>query len=302
MQLLNSLVARIVPLMPRALVHTISQRYIAGETLADAVKRMRALNAQGYAVTVDVLGESITHMHQADGTANAYVEVLQAIGEHGLEATISVKPTALGLLLDRAHCDRALGRLATEAASRGTAICIDMEDSRCTQAQIEQFTRLASGHANVSLALQAYLRRTDADLDLLLDPRGSLRICKGIYREEAIHLVDGAGRDRQAINVHFLRHVARCFKAGTFVAIATHDQALIDAVLTVAHAQKVDRTRFEFQMLLGVCEPMRDALRDAGYQVRIYVPYGEDWYGYSTRRMKENPQIAGYVLRAILRR
>jgi proline dehydrogenase len=174
-----------------------------------------------------------------------------------------------------------------------------MEDVACTQKEIDLFARLELDHDNVGLALQAYLKRTYGDIDRLLRNRSTIRICKGIYVEERVHLVDRAREDRAAINVHFINHVSRCFKAGAFVAIATHDTALIDDVIAVVRREGVDRTAFEFQMLLGVCEPLRDKLLGMGFNVRIYVPYGKDWYGYSTRRIKENPSIAGHVIKAM---
>jgi proline dehydrogenase len=302
MQVLNTLVAYATPLIPRALVHKISRRYIAGDNLADAVVRIRELNAQGFCVTVDVLGETVSSLAQVKDTEDEYVRVLEAIQGHGLRATISVKPSALGLLLDMPHCGQVLERLVESARLHETAVCIDMEDVRCTQGEIDLFTRLKSRHHNVSLALQAYLKRTCKDMEPLLSEGGNLRICKGIYREEGAHLVDGALIDRSAINPHFLRHVSRCFETGTFVGIATHDTVLIEQIITLVRQRGVDREKFEFQMLLGVCEPLRDRLRDMGYSVRIYVPYGGDWYGYSIRRMKENPQIAGYVVRSMLGR
>jgi proline dehydrogenase len=159
---------------------------------------------------------------------------------------------------------------------------------------------MQSRHGNVSLALQAYLQRTYQDIELLVRGHSTLRLCKGIYVEPQTHLVEGAWKDRRAINPHFLHHIARCFDTGSFVAIATHDAALIAQVIALATRQGVDRKKFEFQMLLGVCEPLRDQLRDSGFSVRIYVPFGQDWYGYSTRRMQENPRIAGHVLKALL--
>lgn len=300
MHVLNTLVAHATPLLPRALVHKISHRYIAGENLADAVLRIRELNAQGFHVTVDVLGETVSDLAQVRDTADEYIRVLEAIQDSALKATISLKPTALGLLLDVQHCEQVLEQLVGSAQHHGTSVCIDMEDIRCTQHEIRLFSWLKSRHNNVSLALQAYLKRTYQDIEPLLSPGSELRICKGIYREDRSHLVDHASNDRSAINSHFLHHVSRCFETGTFVGIATHDDALIDQVMALARQRRIDTAKFEFQMLLGVCEPLRDKLREMGYRVRIYVPYGKDWYGYSIRRMKENPQIAGYVMRSIM--
>ena len=302
MHLFDTLMARAIPFIPRALIQKVSRRYIAGDTLAAAVARVSQLNAQGYAVTIDVLGEAIFSLCQAESTVIEYRRVLEAIHDHGLNASISVKPTALGLKIDPLHCEQALASLVDSADQHGTSVCIDMEDVSCTQMEIDLFTRMKSRGGSVSLALQTYLLRTYGDLDLLARAGNELRICKGIYVEDKSHLVDGAWNDRSAINPHFLHHVARCFEAGTFVAIATHDAALIEQIIALARERKVDTRAFEFQMLLGVCEPLRDSLRGRGFKVRIYVPFGSDWYGYSVRRMKENPRIAGYVLRSLLGR
>jgi len=300
MQFMNTLVAHAIPWIPRALVQKISRRYIAGDDLAQAVERIRQLNAQGLRVTVDVLGETVSTPQQAENTAGEYGQVLEAIQHHGLDATISVKPTALGLLLDRQECERKLEHLVQSAAGCNTAVCIDMEDASCTQMEIELYSRIKARHSNVGLALQAYLRRTSQDIEPLLREGSQLRICKGIYLEERSHLVDQAWSDRRAINPHFLAHIARCFDTGTFVGVATHDAALVEQVIALARGRSIGPARFEFQMLLGVCEPLRDRLLGMGFQVRIYVPYGKDWYGYSIRRMKENPRIAGHVTRAMI--
>jgi len=300
LEVLAPLAARAIPFIPRTLIHKISRRYIAGDKLADAVVRIRQLNAQGFCATVDVLGEAISSLQQAQQTADEYLQVLAALASHGLPANISIKPSALGLLLDLPQCESLLVNILDAAERYCNEVCLDMEDVTCTQKEIELFTRLRSRYRNVGLALQAYLQRSYQDIEPLLGEHGHLRICKGIYRETRPHLVEGACDDRRAINPHFLHHVARCFETGTFVAIATHDADLIAQVIALVQRCGIDRARFEFQMLLGVCEPLRDQLQRQGYRVRIYVPYGRDWYGYSTRRMKENPQIAVHVARAML--
>jgi proline dehydrogenase len=302
MHFLNTLVARAIPFVPHALVRKISRRYIAGDDLDVAIKRIRQLNAQGFSVTIDVLGEVVSTTQAVQHTVDEYLRVLESISTHALDATISVKPTALGLLIDSAQCMRWLEHLVQAASTHKTAVCIDMEDVSCTQNEINLFNMLRSRYANVSLALQAYLQRTYQDIEPLLGQQTSLRICKGIYVEERRHLVDGAWKDRTAINAHFLHHVDRCFASGTFVEIATHDAQLITQIVDLVKHRKVAVAGFEFQMLLGVCEPLRDSLLADGFKVRIYLPYGKDWYGYSTRRIKENPSIAGYILRALWQR
>ena len=303
MSLFNTLMASAVALAPRALVRKISRRYIAGDTVADAIERVAALNAAGFAATVDVLGETTESLSQADATTREYLKVLEAIAREDLRANISVKPTALGLLLDEAHCERNLERLLDAAKAYSIFVRMDMEDASCTQREIDLLLRLkARGYGNLGLVLQAYLKRTGEDIASLLGAGENLRICKGIYAEDREHLVEGAGQDRRAINPHFLRHVASCFDSGTFVGVATHDEELVDQVIALAQHRQMARTAFEFQMLLGVQEGLRDRLLAEGYSVRIYVPYGRDWYAYSMRRIKENPRIAGYLLRALLTR
>lgn len=300
MQLFNTLVARAIPFIPRALIQKISRRYIAGDTLSEALVLVKQLNAKGFSVTLDVLGETVSSLEQAEATADGYIKLLDAIQTHELRANISIKPSALGLLLDVQQCEQLAVRILECAHLHQNSICIDMEDVQCTQHEIELFMRLQTRFDNVGLALQAYLQRTYQDIELLVREQSTLRICKGIYVEKPSHLVANAWDDRSAINEHYLNHVMSCFNAGSFVGIATHDANLIEKIIALIHRNKVDYIKFEFQMLLGVCEPLRDRLLGMGFNVRIYVPFGEDWYGYSTRRLNENPSIAGHIAKALL--
>ena len=300
MHLFNALMARAIPFIPRAIIQKISRRYIAGATPGEALARVQQLNAQGFCVTLDVLGETVSTPQQAEKTAIDYIDLLEAIQANGLKANISIKPSSLGLLLDMPQCERLAERIIQAAGRHKNSVCIDMEDVSCTEKEIDLFTRLRKNHDNVGLALQAYLKRTYQDIELLTRETSTLRICKGIYVEERSHLVSGSWSDRTTINTHFLDHVIRCFKAGSFVGVATHDAALIEQVIALARDNGIDRTRFEFQMLLGVCEPLRDKVLSMGFSVRIYVPFGRDWYGYSTRRLNENPRIAGHVAKALM--
>lgn len=300
MQIFNALLARAIPFIPRAIIQKISRRYIAGATPDEALARVQQLNAQGFSVTLDVLGETVSTLQQAEKTASDYIDLLEAIHARRLNAHISIKPSSLGLLLDTRQCARLAARIIDAAELRENSVCIDMEDVACTQKEIDLFSRVRAGHGNVGLALQAYLKRTYQDIEVLTREPNTLRLCKGIYVEERTHLVDDAWRDRSAINTHFLNHVSRCFDSGSFVGVATHDAALIEQVIALAQDNGIDKSRFEFQMLLGVCEPLRDKVLRMGFNVRIYVPFGMDWYGYSTRRLNENPSIAGHVAKALI--
>ena len=230
-----------------------------------------------------------------------YLNLVQTLGAQNEPTELSIKLTALGLHLDEDACMARVSVILRAAASHGISACIDMEDISCTQKTLDAFRELEADGYPVGIALQAYLTRTNGDIVPLQARKSRMRICKGIYSESTEHLVDGASRDRAAINAHFVRHVSSAIRAGSFVGIATHDAQLIDALTSWLQLERVDRSRFEFQMLLGVCEPQRDALLAQGFHVRVYVPYGHDWYGYSTRRIKENPRIAGYILAAMIR-
>ncbi|SFE30127.1 proline dehydrogenase family protein [Paracidovorax wautersii] len=300
MSVFNAMAARAIPWIPRTLVRKISRRYIAGATLDEALERVRFLNANGFSATLDVLGEAASSFAQARRATDDTLRVLDAVHAGALRSTLSIKPSAFGLLLDVERCQALLEEMLSTAGRLGIAVCFDMEDVTCTQREIDLFLALKAHHPNVELALQAYLLRTPGDLGRVLPFCSRVRICKGIYREAPEHLVEGADRDRVAINTHFLAHIARCFTAGVFVAVATHDAALIAQVIALARKTDTNPAAFEFQMLLGVCEPLRDSLRQQGFAVRIYVPFGADWYGYSVRRLRENPRIAGHVARALL--
>jgi proline dehydrogenase len=300
MRILNAMAARAVPFVPRFLIRKISHRYIAGATLNEALDCVRSLNAAGYRATLDVLGETASSPAEVETTASEYLALIEALHARNMCAELSIKPSALGLLFDETGCKRRVLQILSAAATRGVTACIDMEDVTCTQRTLDLFAEAEAAGMEVGVALQAYLRRTYSDIVALQRRTSRVRICKGIYAEADEHLISGASLDRTAINRHFVQHVESALRAGSFVCIATHDEALIDTLISWIRREQIESTRFEFQMLLGVCEPLRERLRAMGYPVRVYVPYGHDWYGYSTRRIKENPRIAGYVLRALL--
>ncbi|WP_460910942.1 proline dehydrogenase family protein [Paraburkholderia jirisanensis] len=301
MRILNTMAAHAIPLVPRSLIRKISRRYIAGETLCDARSRIHALHAAGFRTTVDVLGETASSPDQAESMTRDYLDLVQAPDALNEFSELSIKLTALGLHLDEDACMTRVSLILQAAASHGISACFDMEDISCTQKTLDAFSKFETDGYAVGVALQAYLTRTNGDIVSLQARKSRMRICKGIYAEANEHLVDGASRDRAAINAHFVRHVSSAILAGSFVGIATHDAHLIDALTGWLQSERIDRSRFEFQMLLGVCEPLRDALLAQGFNVRVYVPYGHDWYGYSTRRIRENPRIAGYILAAMAR-
>jgi len=297
--LIDQAVVGLLPLVPKPIVRRFSSRYIAGDDLAAAVRTMRLLNGRRLMATVDVLGEFIHRLDEADATAAEYEHVLDAIESGGLDANISVKLTGLGLLLDRDHCHRLVEGLVRAAAVRKNFVRIDMEDSACTSITLDLYRRLrAAGHDNVGVVLQAYLRRSLDDIAALLPLRPNVRVCKGIYVEpEAI-----AYKDAEEIRLNYRRMVERLLDAGCYVGMATHDPALVEAGKAIVSTRKLPVSSYEFQMLLGVAEDIRQSLIDSGHRLRVYVPYGAQWYAYSVRRLKENPRIAGYVFRNLMAR
>lgn len=296
MNLIDQAVVGLLPLVPRPIVRRFSARYIAGDDLDAAVRTIRALNERRIMATVDVLGEFIHRLDQADATAAEYERALERIHAGSLDSNISVKLTALGLLLDGEHCFRLMDRLVGAAAARGNFVRIDMEDSACTTRTLDLYRRLRERHDNVGIVLQAYMRRSLADIEDLLPLKPNVRVCKGIYVEpESV-----AFREPEAIRRNYVDMVDRLLDAGCYVGLATHDEELVERCLGTLRRRNLPRTAYEFQMLLGVTEALRTRLVDAGHRLRVYVPYGAEWYAYSVRRLKENPKIAGYVFQSIL--
>jgi proline dehydrogenase len=290
--------AATLPLVPRPVVRRFADRYMAGETLEEAVTTVRRLNDRGVMATIDVLGEFIRAPEEAEATAATYEHVLDAIAAERLDATISVKLSALGIDVDAKLADETVARVLSAAERHRIFVRIDMEDSSLTDRTLGIYRRLReAGHERVGVVLQACMRRTMDDIDALAGLTPNVRVVKGIYIEPE----EIAYRDPAAINGNFVRAVDRLLAAGSYVAVATHDRRLIEEVLAVIDRRLVSREGYEFQMLLGVAEDARHRLVAAGHRVRVYVPFGNAWYAYSVRRLKENPSIAGYVARDVMR-
>ncbi|HEV8687843.1 MAG TPA: proline dehydrogenase family protein [Gaiellaceae bacterium] len=286
MALLDRAIVRLLPAVPKPIVRRIADRYIAGEKLEDALATVARLNARAKSGTIDVLGEEITNPDEARTITSAYLDVLRGIEERGLDSNASVKPTALGLELSYELWRENIETLVRDARERRNFVRIDMEDSSTTDATLRTYRELReSGFDNVGVVLQARLRRTLDDIGALADLRPNVRICKGIYLEpESI-----AYTRFDEIRESFVRCLEALRETASYIGVATHDEYLIDA------AKRVLRDRYEFQMLLGVREKLGDALVREGHRLRIYVPFGRQWYEYSLRRLQENPRIAGYV-------
>ena len=281
-----------LPVVPRPVVRHISSRYIAGPGLEDATTTVRKLNARGKLATVDVLGEEITEVGETDTFAAAYEEVLAEIDRRHLDSNISVKPTALGLMLDFDLCRRHFQQLVHRARVRDNFVRIDMEDATTTDAALELYRQLRdAGFDTVGVVLQASLKRTISDIGDLADLRPNVRICKGIYVESP----EIQFREFRTVQQSFVNALEALFDSGCYVGIATHDEWLVAQARRIVAERGLGRGEYEFQMLLGVKPSLGDALVAEGHRLRIYVPFGAQWYEYSLRRLQENPSIAGYI-------
>ncbi len=296
MSLLNKLIVSTLPFVPKPIVGKFSKRYIAGTTFLDAVAVIKRLNANEMMATLDILGEDVFEKSAAGTLREEWKAVLREIQRHQLNTNISVKPSQLGLRIDKDFCFHNFKAIVAEAAACGNFVRIDMEDSTTTSDTIELFRRLRSeGFTNVGIVIQAYLKRSEEDVRLLVKDGANFRLCKGIYIEPS----SIAFKDREEIRRNFMHLLRLMLEGGCYVGIATHDDVLINRSYALVRELKLGSTQYEFQMLLGVREGRRDSIVRAGHRLRVYVPYGEQWYAYSVRRLKENPQIAGYALKAL---
>ena len=286
MALLDRALVHLLPAVPRPIVRRIADRYIAGEEIDDAVATTAQLNEDGMTATIDVLGEEIHNAEEAQEIVDAYHDTLDAIGEHGLDANVSVKPTAVGLKLGYEVGSANVESLVRHAAETGNFVRIDMEDSTTTDDTLRMYRELRdAGLDNVGVVLQARLRRTLDDIAALADLQPNVRICKGIYLEPE----EIAYTEFDEIRESYVRSLEALVEAASYVGIATHDEFLI------SEGKRIAKERYEFQMLLGVRASLGRELVQEGERLRIYVPFGRQWYEYSLRRLQENPRIAGYV-------
>lgn len=279
--------------MPENIVWLFSKKYIAGKTLQSAIETVKQLNSKGIYATLDVLGESVKNKDEATEDKNKCLEVLDAIVDNKLMANLSIKPTQMGLALDKEFAYQQILELVKKAGSINNFVRIDMEDSPYTDATIDVYKRIYEEHSNVGIVLQAYLKRTYNDTIILNKLGTNFRLCKGIYIEPATI----AYKDKQAIRDNYMKCLESMLKNGNYVGIATHDKYLIDRSYELIRELNISKDKFEFQMLLGVREDLRDKINNDGYKIRVYVPFGDDWYKYSIRRLKENPQLAGHIVK-----
>ena len=299
--MLNKLLANILPYMPQKLIWIFANPYIAGETIEDGLKASRELNRQGIEVTVDLLGEFISTIEQAEENRNKYINIIERFTAEGIIGNFSVKPTMFGLLIDKDVCYTNIEAVVLKAVEKKTFIRIDMEDSHCVDSELEMYRKLQQKYpANVGLVIQAYLRRTKNDLINMssIHVNGNplnFRLCKGIYVEPK-HV---AFKDFEEVREHYLDDLKYMLDQNMYVGIATHDKFLDDSAVSFIKENNIDKTKYEFQMLYGVTPELRNSLVKQGYKMRVYVPFGKDWFGYSTRRLKENPKMAMHIVKAL---
>ncbi len=297
MSLFNQLVSRTIMHIPAPVVRFFAKGYIAGERLEDAVRVSRELNGRSIMTTIDVLGEFITTLEQAEAFKRECLEILDTIAREKLDANLSLKPSQMGLLLDREQALANIREIVARAADLDNFVRIDMEDISCTDATLDFYRALREefpGH--VGVVLQAYLRRTPSDVAALADAPMNFRLCKGIYNEPRT----AAWKNPDTINRSFVHILEKMLGAGAYVGIATHDEKLVFEAMRLVDEMGLKPGQYEFQMLLGVDEELRDIIVAAGHRLRVYVPYGESWLPYSRRRLKENPSIAEHALRQML--
>jgi proline dehydrogenase len=299
--MLNKILANILPYMPQKLIWIFANPYIAGETIEDGLKASHELNKQGIEVTVDLLGEFISTIEQAEENRNKYINIIERFSSEGIIGNFSVKPTMFGLLINKDVCYKNIEAVVLKAVEKKTFVRIDMEDSQCVDSELEMYRNLQQKYpANVGLVIQAYLRRTKNDIMNMsnIHVNGNplnFRLCKGIYVEPK-HI---AFKDSEEVREHYLDDLKYMLDHNMYVGIATHDKFLVDNAISIIKDNNIDKTKYEFQMLYGVTPELRNNIVKQGYKMRVYVPFGKDWFGYSTRRLKENPKMAMHIVKAL---
>lgn len=292
MSILNSLIVSVAEKMPKSVVKKFANRYIAGVTLNEAVALVQSFYANGIVATLDVLGEAISNKEQALKAKAECLKVFDAIEKYKLNSNLSIKPTQFGLLLDEEFCFTQVKELVARAAQLNNFVRLDMEDSDTTDRIINLYKKLyAIFPENVGIVLQAYLKRTLNDTINLNLLKTDYRLCKGIYIEPA----EIAFKDKEEIRKNYLCVLEKMFDDNCYVGIASHDEYLVNEAYKLIAKKNLSKDKYEFQMLLGVNEWLRDRIKNDGHKIRIYIPFGEEWYLYSMRRLKENPQVARHV-------
>ena len=299
MPITNSLLATIMPYLPKVLVRPFAKPYVAGESIDSVIKIAKKLNDNGFSTTLDILGEFVNSKEEANKIKNAYSELIKNISSKKLDSTISVKLTHLGLGIDSKLGEENFNSLSLIGKEYNVGITIDMENSPYTSKTFEIYKNAIIKNEKLGAVIQAYLYRSLDDIKHLDSSLLNLRICKGVYNESQ----DIAIQDRLAINDNYFEMARSLLNGQGYACLATHDLTLIDRLESFIDENDISPKRFEFQVLYGVPMGNRlEELKSKGYKIRIYVPFGEAWFEYSVRRLKENPKIISYVLKNLFKK
>ena len=295
MGILNSLVVGTAPLMPKFMIGKIASVYVAGDSLEDGLKLAKKLNAKGFSATLDLLGEEVENRKQTNQIRNAYCELLDGIANWGIDCNVSLKLTALGLKIDEELCWDNLSVVLDKAREYNNFIRLDMENSEVTDSTIRLCKKGQNYYSKCGTVLQAYMRRTKNDIDELKTHNTNIRLCKGAYKESE----EIAYQDYQEIRSNYLESAEKMIDNGIYIGLATHDKWLIENLEKLIKKKDYAKNMYEFQALSGVpIDNILEKLIKDGHKVRYYIPYGPEWYAYSLRRMRENPDIWKDTLKA----
>jgi proline dehydrogenase len=297
MNIINKAIVSILPVFPKKLIRIFANKYIAGDNINDAIKKVKELNSKGIMATMDVLGEAIKNRDEAIKSKQESLEVLDVIEKHKLNSNLSVKLTMIGLNLDYDFCLNLISEIVEYAKAKNNFVRIDMEDSSVTESTVRIFETLRKKYDNVGIVLQAYMRRSEQDILRLNAIGANFRICKGIYIEPE----EIAFKKKQEVRDNFLKITKLALGKKSYTGIATHDEYLVEGSKKIIKELGLKKEEFEFQMLLGVTENLRDKILNDDYRIRVYVPFGERWYQYSMRRFQENPNVVGAVMKSLFR-
>ena len=298
LKLLNYISIKVMPLIPKFLIKIFANQYVAGISIDDAIKKISKLNNKGLHATLDILGEHTQNDTEATDITNQYCKILEKIHAKNLNCNISIKPTHIGTDISNNLFLDNLRKIHSKSIDTNNFVRIDMENSKLTDITINAYKNRAEINSNIGIVLQAYLFRSEDDLNNL-NENSNIRLCKGIYNEsEQI-----AFKRPLDINDNYIKLLERAFNKNIYVGIATHDPELINHSINLIKSMNIDKSMFEFQMLYGVpMEKHINTISTHGYKIRIYVPFGPEWYSYSIRRIKENPNISKYIIQNLFKK
>ncbi len=294
---IHNLIVGTVKILPKSVIYLFAKKYIAGKSLEKGVAAAKDFNSKGISATMDVLGESVSRKEDAISFVNDFLELLDTIENEKLDSNISTKPTQFGLNIDFDFCYEQYDRIIERAKKYNNFVRIDMEDSSTTDSIIKLYKKLYKKYPeNVGIVVQSYLHRTLDDVRDMNKTKTDYRLCKGIYIEPK----EIAYKKKEEIRDSFIDNLNLMFDDECYVGIATHDKPIVDRAYKILDDRKISKDKYEFQMLYGVTEKLRQQILDDGHKMRVYVPFGEQWHFYAVRRLQENPQLAWTMFKSFL--